>query len=46
LVIGLQLHMLETSQAADEAYHAYPVEAEAYQVGDLVKASVKEQGSK
>jgi hypothetical protein len=46
LVIGLQLHMLETSQAADEAYLAYPTEAEAYEVGDLVKASIKEEAAK
>jgi hypothetical protein len=46
LVITLHLRLLETDMAADEAYRAYPVEAEAYQVQDLVKASIKEQGSK
>ena len=46
LVINLQVRLLETQIAADDAYHAYPVEAESYQVEDLVKASIKEQGSK
>jgi len=46
LMINLQLHLVETEIAAEEAYRAYPVEAESYQVEDLVKPSIKEHGSK
>ena len=42
----LQMYLLETYIAAEEAYRGYPVEAESYQVEDLVKASIKQQGSK
>jgi outer membrane protein OmpA-like peptidoglycan-associated protein len=42
----LTLHLLETKIAADDAYRAYPVEAEAYQSEELVKQSIKQQGSK
>ncbi|MGH3840515.1 MAG: hypothetical protein ACRDS0_03585 [Pseudonocardiaceae bacterium] len=42
---GLAIALLETQIAADEAYRAYPDEADAYQVEDAVKASIKRQGS-
>lgn len=44
-VINLHVRLLETQIAADEAYRAYPVEAESYRVENLVKASIKEQAS-
>jgi hypothetical protein len=41
----LQIHLLETQVAAEDAYRGYPVETESYQVENLVKASIKQQGS-
>ncbi len=41
----LHLALLDAKQAAEEAYRAYPEEADAYQTGDLVKASIKEKGT-
>jgi outer membrane protein OmpA-like peptidoglycan-associated protein len=42
-LLDLQIHMLETQMAADDAYHAYPNERDSYEVEDLVKESVKQQ---
>lgn len=43
-VLKLELAVRQTRQAAENAYRAYPEEAEAYRVGEAVKASVKRQG--
>lgn len=45
-LLQLKIDLLKTAISAEEAYKAYPVEADSYQVEELVKASVKEQGSK
>jgi hypothetical protein len=42
----LQVHLLETQIASQDAYRGYQVEAESYDVEDLVKASIKQQASK
>jgi hypothetical protein len=42
-LLKLQIALIEAKQATEDAYKAYPMEAEAYQTGDLVKASVEEQ---
>jgi hypothetical protein len=42
-LLNLQIHMLETQMAADDAYHAYPNERDSYEVEDLVKESVGQQ---
>jgi outer membrane protein OmpA-like peptidoglycan-associated protein len=44
-LMQLETTLLQAQIAADDAYHAYPNEADAYQVGDAVKASIKRQGS-
>ena len=43
-VLKLELAVRQTRQAAENAYRASPEEAEAYRVGEAVKASVKRQG--
>lgn len=40
----LHLALLDAKQAAEDAYKAYPEELDAFQTGDLVKASVEEKG--
>jgi len=39
----LHFALLDAKQAAEDAYKAYPEELDAFQTGDLVKASVKEK---
>jgi hypothetical protein len=41
---GLRVDLVNAEKAAEDAYKAYPEEAEAYQTEDLVKAGVEEKG--
>jgi hypothetical protein len=40
----LQVALMDAQKAAEDAYRAYPNEADAYEVGEAVKTSVKGQG--
>jgi len=44
-ILKLYLALLDARDAADAAYRAYPHEADAYETGDLVTASVKAKGA-
>ena len=43
-LLELKIALLDAKTAADEAYRAYPNEADAYETGTAVKASVVSQG--
>jgi hypothetical protein len=43
-LLELRIALLDASSAADDAYHKYPGEADAYEVGAAVKAEVISRG--